>query len=382
MKLRVKNLFNQTIPEKSNSKIGRKIPLMFAPLEPDSANPILREIMGINGAEVVFRPKIIPQHLLKATNWQKLEKIKNFTKLRTKNSNQIFDGIQLLPKIGDPIKHTLSFINSRAHQLGVSFIDLNFSCPGYKVLPQGRGGELLKYPKKIIDIISNILKYSELPISLKIRKGFYNNDTPYELCKLISKEFGSNIAWITINRAPVKMEDVDMVLINNDYDIFQKTVEAVEKKIPIIANGAIYSYEHYNIIQKQTEISGIMIGRGALGNPEVFTKIYDSNSINQEKILQNQESSIFHKFNELFRVIQKYEKGPSIKWTTMGKIKRIIFNYYKSYYNSLNQQLPKGFGFNKWHKSKLSVEELVRDLNLLFPFIKKSTWNQWLKNSK
>ena len=351
--------------------------MALAPIEPVTMNPIIRELMAINGARLVYRPKILPQHLLKAPNWQYWAKIKKISQVKTPLGKSVYDGIQIIARPGDPIKKAIKYIDNYANKIGIHFIDLNFCCPGYKVLPKRRGGDLLKDPETIIQVISEVMKFTNLPISIKIRKGFLNSDTPTKLCTLVRKEFGENIGWIAINRAPVKMEDVNFSLIKNDYKPFQQAIDAVEGKIPIIANGSIETYHDINIIEKNININGFMIGRAALGNQTIFHNILDpSYSGFEANIMDN--AQIISKFEELFKIISKYQNGPSGRFCSMGELKKILFYYIKHYFESQSKQLPPGYGFSRWNSQFFSPESLVRALIKIFPSISEITWKKWI----
>jgi len=351
--------------------------MAHAPIEPETMNPIMRELMAINGARLVYRPKILPQHLLKAPNWQYWAKIKKISQIKTPSGKSIYDGIQIIARPNDPIKKAIKYIDNYASKIGIHFIDLNFCCPGYKVLPKRRGGDLLKDPETIIQVISEVMKFTSLPISIKIRKGFLNSDTPTKLCTLVRREFGENIGWIAINRAPVKMEDVDFTLIKNDYKPFQQALDAVEGKIPIIANGSIEKYHDINIIEKNVNINGFMIGRAALGNQTIFHNILDP-SYSGFEANKIDNAQIISKFEELFKIISKYQNGPSGRFCSMGEIKKILFYYIKYYFESQNKQLPPGYGFSKWINQKFSPEILIRALFKIFPIISEKTWKKWI----
>lgn len=355
----------------------------FAPLEPISTNPILREMMAINGAQLVTRPKILPHHLLKARKWQRLEKIKGIKTLTTPDGKPVYDGIQIIARPGDAIKPAIKFINGAFSQLGISFIDLNFCCPGHKVRPQRRGGELLKNPEEILQVIEEVLKYSDLPVSLKLRSGYNVKDTPSELCRQILQQFGTNIAWITMNRAPVKMGDTPTEQILKDYTAFQQTLEATSYKIPIIANGGLSTRADQDQLLKHAPVAGVMIGRGALGYPSVFQLM--STSIPAADLLPEipsradpLTSRIYNDLSSLFQILPKYLKGSTGRWCSMGELKRLLFYFIKSYYTSQNLGLPPGFGFARWHKSHFTPVEFRQTLTTFFPFIPASKWNQWL----
>ncbi len=351
--------------------------MALAPIEPITMNPIIRELMAINGAHLVYRPKILPQHLLKAPNWQYWAKIKKISQIKTPSGKSVYDGIQIIARPNDPIKKAIKYIDNYASKFGIHFIDLNFCCPGYKVLPKRRGGDLLKDPETIIQVISEVMKFTSLPISIKIRKGFLNSDTPTKLCSMIRREFGENIGWIAINRAPVKMEDVNFSLIKNDYEPFQQAIDAVEGKIPIIANGTVEYYRDMNFIKENVNINGFMIGRAALGNQTIFQNILDPkySGIEANNI---DNAQIISKFEELFKIISKYQNGPSGRFCSIGEIKKILFYDIKHYFESQNKQLPPGYGFSKWNNQVFSHDSLVKALYNIFPIISKETWKNWL----
>lgn len=340
-------------------------------------NPIIRELMAINGARLVYRPKILPQHLLKAPNWQYWAKIKKISQVRTPSGESIYDGIQIIARPGDPIKKAVKYIDNYASKFGIQYIDLNFCCPGYKVLPKRRGGDLLKDPDSVIQVISEAIKFTNLPISIKIRKGFLNSDTPQNLCYRLSKEFGDNLAWIAINRAPVKMDDVDFSLIKKDFKPFQEAIAGVEGKIPIVANGSIETYQDIYAVKENVKVNGFMIGRAALGNPSIFHAILDSNPIEKSEG-DGDNIKINLKFEELFKIITKYQYGPSGRFCSMGEIKKILFYYIKHSYESQKKQLPAGYGFSKWNNQRFDSKSLVKALFKVFPTISEETWKKWI----
>lgn len=372
MALRIKEIF----PDHGMKSEKKKIPsiLAFAPLEPYSANPVIRELMGQNGAQLLFRPKILPQHLLKAKEWQFWEKIKQINKIKTPLGKKIYDGIQMIARPNDPIRPAIEFINSNAKKMGISFIDLNFCCPGYKVLPQKRGGELLRTPDLVIKVISRVLKYSDLPISMKIRKGYTQNDSPMELCQRIRKEFGKNIGWISLNRAPVKMAGVNMSQVQNDVSSFQEAYDAVEGIIPILANGGINDTFQFQEISQNTEVSGFMIGRAAMGNSRIF---YQASQFFQPN-LSTKDWTIEQELQNLFAIVDKYKKGPSGRWVSIGNLKRLLFYYIKAFHENNSQQIPSGYGFSKWNQTNFTKDSFIEALVKIFPAIPKTSWQQWL----
>ncbi|MCP4761366.1 MAG: tRNA-dihydrouridine synthase family protein [archaeon] len=344
----------------------------FAPLEPFTANPIVREYAGICGAQLVFRPKINPHQLLKAKEWQNYEQIKNLSLIKTPSELSVYDGIQLIARPDDPIKGAVRFISQNKKEIGVSFIDLNFSCPGHKVLPHNRGGELLKYPEKIRQVVEKSLKFTSLPVSVKIRSGYTIKDNPKEVLKVL-KEF--DLAWITVNRAPVKRGNVDFEVLKTDISYFQQTAEIIDDKFPFIANGDLNKIERINQLNSIKSCQGVMIGRGALGNPDIFFKLSHNSKIKK----QNFSEETIEVFSRLFKIINKYREGESGRWTSIAQLKSVLFFFIKHYKESQGQQLPHGYGEVQFiRKTKFTQKSLIEALYQIFPFIPLTQWEKWI----
>ncbi len=373
-RIEIHKVFKKSV---ENIKDPSDLVKIFAPIEPITANPVLRELMGRNGAQLLYRPKIRANHLMKAQNWQYLEKIPQIENLTTFTRDPVYDGFQLIAKNKDPIKYAIKFIDAHAQDIGVQFIDLNFCCPGYKVRPQDRGGELLKKPLEIIKVIDQVLKYTDLPVSIKIRRGYTIKDSPFSLCQRIKNEFGSNISWIAINRAPVKMEGVNEAKLRSDISPFIDASQGLERTIPLIANGDIWTPADIKRILESHTVNGYMIGRAALGNPWIFKDLHHSLP-SESKSFDNFQRIITQQLEDLFHVIEHYltEKGRT--WVKIGKLKALLYYFIKNYYKSIREDLPSGFGFSTWHTSHFSKDEFIEQLNRGLPFLSHDQWVSWL----
>lgn len=368
----------------------------LAPIEPFTTNPIVREMAGISGAQLVYRPKINPFHLLKAFEWQKYQKIQNLENLKTPWNEPIYDGIQLLARPDDPIKNAVREVSQQKNEIGIQFIDLNFSCPGYKVKPQNRGGELMKYPEKIREVVEKVFKFTNLPISVKIRRGYTIKDNAAEVLKIL-KDF--DLAWITINRAPVIRSNVDWESLKKDIVPFEEAHKIIDGKFPIIANGDLDNIERIRMLQEANLCQGIMIGRSALGNYGIFYHLmselrnktgFESNNPNKSlldfydlrsiKTDGNLTNELRHYFSTLFSVIHKYTSGDSARYCTIAQLKHVFFHIIKQYFECQNKQLPKGYGFTNFMKKEFQEESLIQALMAVFPLISKNEWASWFQN--
>ena len=147
---------------------------------------------------------------------------------------------------------------------GIDIIDLNCGCPVPKVVSHGSGSSLLKDLKKMGQIIKTIKDTSKKSMtSVKIRIGFQEKK-PVEIAKVCEANGADFIAVHGRTR-------VDKFKGEVDYDAIRQIKNAIS--IPVIANGDIASYEKANWVLEFTGANGVMIGRGAIGNPWIFYQL-------------------------------------------------------------------------------------------------------------
>ena len=159
-------------------------------------------------------------------------------------------------------------------------IDINMGCPAPKVVKNGDGSKLLLDLQKAKEIISEVVKKSSVPVTVKFRKGWDNdNIVAVEMAK-IAEEAGAKA--ITIH-GRTRAEFYSGIA---DWDIIKKVKDAVN--IPVIGNGDIKNAMDAKKIFDETCVDGIMIGRGALGNPWIFEEII-SNLNGKDFQISNEE---------------------------------------------------------------------------------------------
>lgn len=147
----------------------------------------------------------------------------------------------------------------------VSFFDVNMGCPVSKVVNNGEGSALMKEPELIGEIVSALVKATQKPISIKIRAGFSEDQlNAVEICKRAEAAGVSMIAIHGRTREQFYSGKAN-------WDIIREAKNAVN--IPIIGNGDVFSGEAAKNLFEYTGCDGIMIGRGAMGNPWIFKEI-------------------------------------------------------------------------------------------------------------
>lgn len=144
-------------------------------------------------------------------------------------------------------------------------IDINMGCPAPKISGNGAGASLMKTPELAGKIIKSVSDSVDIPVTVKIRKGWDDDSINAVEMALIAQENGAS-AVIIHGRTRRQMYSGKV-----DYDIIARVKEAVD--IPVIGNGDIVDEQTAALMLEKTNCDAIMIGRGALGNPWIFRRI-------------------------------------------------------------------------------------------------------------
>jgi nifR3 family TIM-barrel protein len=145
------------------------------------------------------------------------------------------------------------------------WIDINCGCPVKKVVSRGAGAALMKDLPLMGEIIEKVKKAVSLPVTVKTRIGF-NNDTPdhLEIAKVV-EESGADMVAVHARLAK------DFHGGDPDWEKLGEIKQALN--IPVIGNGGVNMPEDADNMIKVSGVDGVMIGRGAIGNPWIFEQI-------------------------------------------------------------------------------------------------------------
>lgn len=177
-------------------------------------------------------------------------------------------------------------------------IDINMGCPVNKVAKRaGAGSSLLKDPNKVYEITKAVVEATPLPVTVKIRIGWDdNNINAVENAKMIERAGAKAIAVHGRTRAQMYSGHANL-------DVIRDVVSAVS--IPVIGNGDIIDGPSAKHMLEYTGCKAIMIGRGALGNPWIFKEI--NAYFNNEEFIKPTKADIYN------MIVEQYERLLKLK---------------------------------------------------------------------
>ncbi|MEW6377590.1 MAG: tRNA dihydrouridine synthase DusB [Thermodesulfobacteriota bacterium] len=310
-------------------------PLFLAPMSGITDYPF-RQLAREMGCGLVFTEMVSAEGLLrKGEAFLKIGRDEHPVSVQLFGSNQ----------------EVLAEAAARAETIGADAIDLNMGCPAKQVIKTGAGVDLMRFPKKVKGILVEMKKKVKCPLTIKIRSGWDEKHiNAIEISKL-AEECG-------VDAISIHPRTKDQAFRGRaDWNLIGEVKRVVH--IPVIGNGDVTTPSLAKKMLEETGCDGVMIGRGALGNPWIFsTKISGPWEKEPAISLEERQQMIDHHFlliqnhygdKGVVREIRKY-----ISWYTKGlpycasfhsklsglKEKEALFGAIHSYFDSIQRRKP------------------------------------------
>ena len=187
---------------------------------------------------------------------------------KNKNTNELLKvadgegpvGVQLFGSDPEIMAEMAALIESGPFAL----IDVNMGCPVPKIVNNGEGSALMKDIKLAERILSAMVKSVKKPVTVKFRKGFTENDcNAVDFAKMAES---CGVAAVAVHGRTREQYYSGTA----DWDVIRRVKEAV--RIPVIGNGDVFQPEDVKALMEKTGCDGVMIARGAKGNPWIFSR--------------------------------------------------------------------------------------------------------------
>ncbi len=161
----------------------------------------------------------------------------------------------------------ISRMAQEIEELPFLILDINMGCPVPKVVKNGEGSALMNQPKLVYEIVSKTVRAIRKPVTVKIRKGF--DDTRVNAVEIARIAEQAGAAAVAVHGRTREQYYSGKA----DWDIIRQVKEAVS--IPVIGNGDVFSKESALSMRRETGCDGVMIARGAQGNPWIFSELLE-----------------------------------------------------------------------------------------------------------
>ena len=159
----------------------------------------------------------------------------------------------------------MSEMAKRVEERPFDIMDINMGCPVPKIVNNHEGSALMKDPAQAEKVLTAMVKAVKKPITVKFRKGF--NDQSINAVEFAKMAESCGVAAVAVHGRTREQYYSGKA----DWDIIRQVKEAV--KIPVIGNGDVFTPEDAKRMLEETGCDGIMVGRGAKGNPWIFKRI-------------------------------------------------------------------------------------------------------------
>ncbi|MFW7380784.1 MAG: tRNA dihydrouridine synthase DusB [Oligoflexus sp.] len=227
-------------------------PIILAPLAGVSDHPF-RRICQHYGADLTYVEMLSATALLydSRRTWEMLKR----------HSEERRVGVQLTGRSADDVGRAVA----RLHDLNFDTIDINMGCPVRKVVKTGCGSAILKDPERVQATVTAARSATDRPLSAKIRLGWDRQSiNGIEVAQAIE---AGGADWLVVH-GRTRADDYSVAV---DLEEIARIKASVS--IPVIGNGNIFSRADAELMREATGVDGVMVSRGALGDPWLFREI-------------------------------------------------------------------------------------------------------------
>jgi tRNA-dihydrouridine synthase B len=237
----------------ANIELG-EFPLLLAPME-DVSDPPFRAVCKEGGADLMYTEFISSEGLIRdaAKSRQKLD----IFEYERPIGIQLFGG-----DIGNMVESA-----KIATEVNPDLIDINYGCPVKAVACRGAGAALLQDIPKMVQMTSDIVKATHLPVTVKTRLGW--DDNTKNIVEVAERLQDIGIKALTVHGRT----RVQMYKGSADWTLIGQIKENPRMHIPIFGNGDIDSPEKAVEYKNRYGVDGVMIGRAAIGAPWFFNEV-------------------------------------------------------------------------------------------------------------
>ncbi|MFX0026933.1 MAG: tRNA dihydrouridine synthase [Candidatus Hermodarchaeota archaeon] len=227
--------------------------LLLAPMQEVTTAPYRRFCRKFQKIGLVYVPMIYIKKIEKNPN--------SFITDLYKIEEERPISIQLIGSDPEALKKTIIILESYKFDM----LDINAGCPSKRAIRAKEGAFLLEDLNKLAHLINIALKFSSRPVSLKVRIGV---EEITDLNKLIRLVNNSALEFLIVHGRTVKDKF-------NKSQLDLETVKSIKERlhVPVIGNGDIDNPSKAKIFLDYTDVDALMIGRGSIGNPEIFNQI-------------------------------------------------------------------------------------------------------------
>lgn len=173
-------------------------------------------------------------------------------------------GRPLVAQIAGEDIPSLARIAEDLQRLPIAGIDLNLGCPAQVVCRKNVGGALLKDLARVAEILKTLRPLISLPFSVKCRLGYADSSSFEDLLGLLNQY---QLDWVTVHGRTVRQGYAG----RSDWEAIEKAARILT--CPVVGNGDISSPLAAARILRESPLAGLMIGRGAVRNPWIFSQI-------------------------------------------------------------------------------------------------------------